>query len=92
MHLLHQVLNKLTDMESKMATNAELQAAVDDLVSAIDTGFVSIAQTISDETQEVIDAIAAAGVDQAVIDQLVALKATLVQKVADIQADISDTV
>jgi hypothetical protein len=75
-----------------MATNAELQAAVDGLVEQVNSGFAALAVTIATETEEVINAIAAAGVQQSVIDQLVALKATLADKVAAIQADISDTV
>ena len=90
--LLHRVVNELTRVRLTMATNVELRAAVDALAATMDSGFAALAETVAQETQAVVNAITAAGVEQAVIDQLVALKATLAQKVADLQADISDTV
>ena len=76
-----------------MATREQLDAAVAQLEGTIATAFDGLAVAIANETQEVIEAIAAVGgVDDAIINRLTAMQASLAAKVGAAKADVRDTV
>lgn len=76
-----------------MATREQLDAAVAQLEGTIAEAFDGLAVTIANETQEVIEAIAAVGgVDDAIITRLTAMKASLASKIQAAAADVRDTV
>jgi len=91
--LLMKILKHLKRLERTMATREQLDAAVTQLEGTIATAFDGLAVAIANETQEVIEAIAAVGgVDDAIINRLTAMQASLAAKVDAAKVDVRDTV